>query len=423
MSRLVKRTIWIIGGIAGFGVVLLLGAIVYINVLWDRSYDRPVTAMKASLEPAAIARGEYLFKNTFTCWECHSPERDARVAPSGGKAFDLRNVGPGFGIFYSRNITPDPETGIGAWSDGAIVRSLREGLRPDGTLLFPIMPVEALNGMSDEDALAIVSYLRSIPPVRSPQKTSELSQFAKALYAFGVLKPQPAITEVVPTPAKGITAAYGRYLANHASACSDCHTPRNLQDGSFFRDSLFAGGSIELGLDEPGIEVLAYARNITPDKETGIGTWTEEQFLDAVRVGMRPDGTVLALHMPYSSYGLMAEDDLKAIFVYLKTVTPIRKSAPEPRFLETYRNGTGVDRGKVIFENSCMICHGQAAKGAAPTNVVLAEIAPSFDDKMLADFIAGGNVGLRMPAFGKTLSPEQIRDVIAYIRMVQKDPG
>jgi mono/diheme cytochrome c family protein len=278
------------------------------------------------------------------------------------------------------------------------------------------MPIEAMRGLSDEDALAIVAYLRSLKPVRTEVKESQPSFMAKALFAFGIFKPEKQITETVSTPPKGITLEYGKYLANNATGCMDCHTPRNLEDGSFYRDSTFAGSTIRFGQAEEDADVEAYARNIRPDSETGIGNWTEEQFLDAVRAGMRPDGTVLSTHMPYSFYGLLEEDDVKAIYLYLRSLEPMKRTTPPPFFSERYKNGSGVERGKVIFTNSCMICHGEQGKGAAPTNAVLAEVAPSINDHELKEFISAGNVGLRMPAFGKSLSHDQIDDVIAYIR-------
>jgi mono/diheme cytochrome c family protein len=420
MKPWIKWTVRVGGGLFAVVLLIVIGVVVYVSFFWRRVYERPVSEMRAPADPATIIRGEYLFKNGLVCWECHSPSPDSRVAPTGGREFDLRNVGPGFGIFYSRNITPDTETGIGSWTDGQLVRALREGLRPDGTLLFPVMPVEAMRGLSDQDALSIVAYLRSLKPVRTETKESEPSFTAKALFAFGVLRPEKQITEPIPTPTKGISVEYGKYFANHASVCMECHTPRNLEDGSFYRDSIFAGSTIRFGQDDERTEVEAYARNIRPDAETGIGNWTEEQFLDAVRAGMRPDGTVLLTHMPYSYYGLLEEDDVKAIYVYLKSLEPMKRTTPPPIYSERYRNGSGAERGKVIFINSCMICHGEEGKGAAPTNAVLAELAPSINDQQLKEFISGGNVGLRMPAFGKTLSSSQIDDVIAYIRTLPK---
>jgi mono/diheme cytochrome c family protein len=420
MNPILKRSLWVAGALVAIVFLALVGLAIYVTAAWDKPSDRPILPMKASSDPSAIARGEYLFKYGHACWGCHSPKPDAAVPPSGGREFDLRNVGPGFGVFYSRNITPDHETGIGAWSDGEVVRALREGLSRDGTLLFPIMPVEAMRGLSDEDALAIISYLRSLPPIKSEIKNSELSFMTKALYTFGAIGPAPAITEPIITPPHGKTVEYGRYLANNATGCMDCHTPRNLQDGSFYHDSLFAGSTIGFGEDEVGTNVIAYATNITPDPQTGIGTWTEEQFLDAVRAGMRPDGTVLSTHMPYTYFGLMDEQDLGAIFLYLKSVRPLKRTTPPVWYSETYRNGSGVERGKVIFHGACMLCHGEDGAGAEPTKLVLAEIVPTLTDQMLVDFISGGNVGLRMPAFGKTLSKEQVLDVVAYIRTIQK---
>ncbi|HEX9615025.1 MAG TPA: cytochrome c, partial [Bacteroidota bacterium] len=296
MKPWLRRTLWIVGSAAGVLVIAVTGVVLYVNSSWDSPQERPVVEMKAPTDAQTVARGEYLFKYSHSCWGCHSPQFSSNVAPVGGRVFDLRNVGPGFGVFYSRNITPDKETGIGSWSDGEIVRALREGLRPDGKVLFPIMPIEAFHGLSDEDALAIVAYVRSLEPVKTEVRVSELSFMAKALFAFGVIKPQVRITEPIVAPSKAVTVEYGRYVANHAATCMDCHTPRNLQDGSFYRDSLFAGSTFAFGQDEEGTDVVAYARNITPDAETGIGSWTEDQFLDAVRAGMRPDGTVLSTH-------------------------------------------------------------------------------------------------------------------------------
>lgn len=420
MPPIVRRLLLVLAALAGATLLLVLGLVVYVQSSWDSPHDRPVVPLKASMDPAAVERGEYLFKYGHGCWGCHSPKLDAASLPSGGRVFDLRSVGPGFGIFYARNITPDPETGIGAWTDGEIVRALREGLSKDGTVLFPIMPVEALHGLSDEDALAIVSYIRSLEPVKNAPQKSELSFVAKALYAFGIIGPAPAITEPIIAPARGKTIEYGNYLANNATGCMDCHTPRNLEDGSFYRDSLFAGSTIAFGEDEPDPDVVAYATNLTPDAETGIGTWTEAQFLDAVRVGMRPDGTVLSKHMPYHSLGMLDEDDLGAIFLYLKSLQPIRRTTPPAWYYEPYRNGSGVGRGQAIYETSCRPCHGENAAGAAPTRISLADMAPSFTDQMLTDFITAGNIGLRMPAFGKTLSRDQIADVVAYLRSIQK---
>jgi len=420
MKPWLKWTLRILGGLLGLIVLVVVIVLVYVNTSWDKASDRRIPAMTASLSSESIKRGEYLFKYTVQCWGCHSAKMDANAPPSGGREFDLRNVGPGFGVFYAPNITPDKETGIGLWSDGEIVRAMREGIRKDGKSLFPIMPMEALRGLSDADALAIGAYLKSLPAVRNEVKKSELTFTAKALFAFGIIGPEKQIDTPIETPSKEDRLAWGRYLANNVSTCMDCHTPRNLQDGSFYRDSLFAGSTIGFGEDEKDPGSIAYARNITSDKETGIGNWTEEQFFNAVRVGMRPDGTVLSSHMPYSYYGLWEDDEIRAVFEYLKTVPAHRRTTPPPKWSDAYQNGKEMERGTVIFKTSCELCHGEKGGGAAPTRVVLADVAESMNDKTLREFILAGNIGLRMPSFAKSLSAEQINDVVAYIRTVEK---
>lgn len=420
MKPWLKWTLRVVGGLLGVAILAIIVLVIYINSTWDKPFVRAVVEMKAPSDCRTILRGEYLYKYSLGCWECHSTGLDAGALPSGGREFDLTNTGPGLGVFYAPNITPDKETGIGEWTDGEIVRSLREGLDRDGALFFPIMPIEALKGLSDEDALAMVAYLRTLRPVRNEVNSHEYLFPTKALFAFGIIKPEAQIANPLVAPAKRDTIAYGGYVANNASLCMDCHTPRNLQDGSFYRDSLFAGSTIWFGDEEKNPLVKAYALNITPDLETGIGSWTEEQFLDAVRVGMRPDGTVLSTHMPYAYYGLMDEFDLRALFLYLRRIQPIRRTTPPVWKSASYEQTQGLERGSSVFKASCEPCHGEEGKGAPPTSLSLAEMAPTVNDKALGDFITGGNVGLRMPAFGKSLTPEQIKDVIAYIRSFEK---
>ena len=415
MKRILKILAWIVGVI----VVLIIALGLYINATWDKSSDRPVVQLTASKDSATIARGEFLFKYGNTCWQCHATKPHPDAPPSGGRLFDLTNVGPGFGMFYTLNITPDEETGIGRWTDGQVVRAIREGIRYDGKPLFPLMPVPTLKGLSDEDVLAIVSYLRSIPPVKNAVTPHDIRFPTKALFALGVVGPEPAITEPIIAPPKGLTVEYGKYLANHASLCSDCHTPRDLNTGAFHFDSLMAGSTIEFGRVE-GDPIWAFSANITPDPETGIGNWTEQDFLLAVRAGMRPDGRVLAGHMPYSMYGLWEEDDLRAIYLYLKTIPQFRRTTAPPHWTEKITGTSGKERGEALFHSYCMQCHGENGTGAPSTKLKMAELAHTIDDATLKQFIHDGQVNLRMPAFGKTFSSEQIEDVIAFIRSWEK---
>ena len=419
MKPWLKRVLRILGLLIGLVVVAIIALVVFINATWDKPHDRPTLTRTASMDSATIVRGEFLFKYGNTCWSCHSATPHPNAPPSGGKPFDLTNVGPGFGMFYTPNITPDQETGIGSWTDGEIVRAIREGIRKDGRALFPLMPVATLKGISDDDIFALVAYMRSIPPVSNKVMPHDIRFPTKALFALGVVGPEPAITNPIPTPERGITPEYGQYLARHAALCSDCHTPRDLNTGAFYFDSLFAGSTISFGEIEND-PIWAYAVNITPDAETGIGNWSEDQFLLALRTGTRPDGRILVNHMPYAEYGLWNEDDLKAIYSYLKTVAPIKRTTPPVYQTERITQGSGTQRGEAIFSMRCRACHGDRGTGSPGTNAKMAELAPTIDDVTLKQFITAGQVSLRMPGFGATLKDDEINDVIAFIRSWQQ---
>ncbi|MER3514120.1 MAG: hypothetical protein C4310_06790, partial [Chloroflexota bacterium] len=179
-----------LGRLVAYLLILLIIAafalLIYIQVRSNLSDSRPAPELAAPNSAQVLSRGEYLVKSVAQCWRCHSApeagEPNENAPLSGGRALALSGLGPGFGLlslglgtYYAANITPDPDTGIGRWTDGQIVRALREGVSRDGHMLFPIMPYQDLRGLSDEDALAIVAYLRSRPPVRNIVPPRQLS--------------------------------------------------------------------------------------------------------------------------------------------------------------------------------------------------------------------------------------------------------
>lgn len=420
MSTVVKRILKYLGWGVAVVVVLFLALAAYIQLRWDAKDSRPAPVVKAPTDSATVARGEYIFKFQTMCWGCHhGSSGGANASPSGGLLFDLTNVGPGFGKWYARNITPDAETGIGGWTDGEILQALREGVNRDRRMLFPIMPVDWYHGMSDADALALIAYLRSIPPVKNRVPRDEPSFVAKALLTFNIVKPKDLITAPVIAPPRAITPEYGRYLCSNLADCADCHTPRNLQDGHFYLDSLFAGSSITFGGGDDDA-IIAYARNITPDAATGIGSWTEEQFMTAVTSGLRPDSVVLSAEMPYAYYKSWSTDDLKAVFAYLKSLPALKRSVPPVVYDTPLKIAHGPGRGKLLFQARCRVCHGVDGTGAQPTNVKLAEVVASLEDKDLMDFIRSGQMNLKMPAFGKTLKGDELTDLVSFMRTWEK---
>ncbi|MEE8443539.1 MAG: c-type cytochrome, partial [Dehalococcoidia bacterium] len=384
-EKWLKRLLIGLGALVGLLVIVVIGAVVYIQLTWDNLYDRSVPQVTAPTTAEAVARGEYIFKYTAICWMCHGSGEDINAAPAGGFEFDLRKVGPpgGFGVFYASNLTPDSETGLGAWSDGEIFRALREGLSRDGRVL-QLMPFEWYTGMSDADLLSIVAYLKSLPPVHNPIPANRINFVPKALLAFKVIKPQTPVDEIIIAPAEGPTVEYGQYLSSHLSSCAECHTPRNPQTGQFLMDQPFTGQSLRI--EEEGVSVQP--PNITPDQETGIGSWSEDQFLTALRTGMRPDGTVIMpLFMPWLIYKDLSDDDLRAIYRYLRSLPATSNDVPPS---EVGAGETGATKGKAVYKGYCSSCHGEHGDGTFITEISLRQLAAAGGPSALEPIIRDG---------------------------------
>ncbi|HSR34749.1 MAG TPA: c-type cytochrome [Anaerolineae bacterium] len=414
MGKQLRQILKWLGILMGAVAVLVIGLVVYVQLAWDNPSTREVPQMTASRNAETVARGKYLYNNTLICWSCHGSQgsKSPEEPQAGGLEFDLTDIGPGFGFIYASNITPDFETGIGAWSDGELVRAIREGLDHEGRIIFPIMEAEWYRGLSDEDALALVAYLRSLPAVNSEVATNRYYFPAKALIALGMVKPQLGITAAVVAPPRSVTAEYGEYLASHASGCAACHTPRSPNTGKFDLTRPFAGG--DFAFAEEGFSPTG--SNLTPDAATGIGEWTEEQYMTAMRTGLTPDGTVMLPFMPWPWYARWSEDDLRAVWLYLRALEPIDHEVAASTLTGTAATGAGVARGEALFDIHCTVCHGDKGAGGPLTSVALKDAAPVMDDTALAKLIGEGFPGTSMPGYGKTLTSEQIADLVAFIR-------
>ncbi len=313
------------------GLVLLLiaGSVASAYLLVFTPAARPASAIQVARTPQTIERGRYLVVNVLQCIDCHS-ERDwtryggPPMEPVGaGRACMTRqtptagvNVGAEFfpGTLCIRNITPDPETGIGAWSDGEIIRAVREGVSRDGSALFPIMPFHILKALSDADVQAVVAYLRTLPAVVSLRPRKEIDFPLNLLFR---LWPEPLRGPVTaPDPADGI--AYGAYLARVAR-CEFCHSPREAQAREAIAGKQFSGG-VEFFLG--GRKLVSM--NLRPHA-SGLGNWTRETFIARFRayqvpVPVAPERNTL---MNWNAFAGMTEADLGAIFDYLRTLEPL----------------------------------------------------------------------------------------------------
>lgn len=275
---------------------------------------RPLTERRFEPTPERLERGEYLVHNVTQCLFCHS-EYDSTVEGlpirkdkmGGGRSW----ASEGIEWLQVPNISPDPETGAGDWSDDAIARAVREGIGHDGRALFPVMPYNNYSRMSDEDLAAIITYIRSIPPVRQAQPTSEIPFPVNRLIN---LEPR-RIDGPVPAPDMSTAVKRGEYLTALAS-CIECHTPRS-PEGQFLPGMQFGGGEM---IVHEGLAPTA-AANLTPSP-TGIPYYTDELFLEVMRTG-RVRERKLTDNMPWAHYRNMAEEDLRAIFAYLQTLPPV----------------------------------------------------------------------------------------------------
>lgn len=275
---------------------------------------RPLTDRKFDVTPERLARGRYLAENVAGCMACHSPhdwtQHDAPITPGmEGAGEQMPETGlPG--SVNPPNLTPDPETGSGTWTDDQLARSIREGIGHDGRALFPMMPYENLRNLSDEDLASIVVFLRSLPPVRNVVPPTQIIFPVKYLIRS---VPQP-VTAPVPEPDLSTPEKRGAYLVT-IGGCRDCHTPQD-KHGAKITSLDLAGGFV---LGGPWGSVAS--ANLTPDP-SGIPYYSEALFLQAMRTGYV--GTrKLSQVMPWAVYRGMTDQDLLAIFAYLKTVPSI----------------------------------------------------------------------------------------------------
>ena len=273
------------------------------------------------------------------------------------------------------------------------------------------MESEWYQGISDEDVLALVAYMRTMPPVNNEVPPSKLSFIAKTMVALGILKAQPPITTPIIAPSQATTAKYGKYLASSTSMCAGCHTPRSPNTGKYDMTQSFAGGLFPL-LEE-GFSTTG--SNLTPDVATGIGNWTEAQFMTAMRTGVRPDGTVMLPFMPWPVYDRWSEGDLRAVWLYLQSLEPIVHEVPVSTLTDAAVTGKGTARGQAVYNVFCVICHGDKGAGSLLATNSLEDAGSRMDDTTLTKLIAEGLPGISMPGFDRTLTAEQIADLVAYI--------
>jgi mono/diheme cytochrome c family protein len=294
MNRSVKWAGIALGGVVGVLVLALAAVYGASEYRMSRHFDVPAAALALHDDPATLARGKHLVE-TRGCTDCHG-------ANLGGTKFI---DDPAMGTIFAANLTPG-RGGAGTrlrtaedWE-----RAIRHGIKPDGKPLL-VMPSDEFDEISDDDVAAMISYLRTLPPVDNEPASPRVGPLARVLYLAGKvpLIPAEAIDHSVRSrtaPPAGPTAEYGAYVAK---GCAGCHGPS------------FSGGEI------PGMPPgTPPAQNLTPDRTTGLGGWTEADFVRALREGRRPDGTELKPPMPWRITAQLDDVEIRALWAYLRTV-------------------------------------------------------------------------------------------------------
>jgi len=263
--------------------------------------------------PERIEQGRYLF-DAAGCLGCHTDTKNKGAPLAGG-----RELKTPFGIFYSPNITPDPDFGIGKWSDADFLRAIRRGINPAGENYFPVFPYPTFTRMTDADILDIKAYIFSRPPVANPNRQHEAGPiFGSRLLVSGWKLLNFNIGPLSMLPDMGTTWNRGAYLVEALGHCRECHTPRDFL-GGFRKHNHLAG--TKQG-PEGGI-----VPNITPDKETGIGKWPDSDLKALFSMGMLPDGDFVGGGMAEfvtNTSSKWTKQDLKSVIIYLRSLQPVR---------------------------------------------------------------------------------------------------
>ncbi len=307
--------------------VAIAGIAIYVASRQHLRFDRPYPRLTFASDSTTIARGRYVVRQVADCAGCHADpaQRDAylrgeEVALAGGRLFDIPP-----GKFRPRNITPDAATGIGNFPDSAIARALRYGVGHDGRALLPFMEMQ---GLSDEDLAAVVSYLKHQPPVRRVVPDHEYNLLGMVVKATVLANPVgPRSTPLTSSP-RGATVENGKYLVEAVANCGSCHTQRDNATGAFVGQP-FAGSK---GFEEDAERGGSWsAPNITSGGRLAL--LSEDQFVTRLRAGRAVPNSP----MPWQAFQRMEEDDLRAIYRYLMTVPKSTLDVGPPFVLKTAR--------------------------------------------------------------------------------------
>lgn len=258
-----------------------------------------------ALAEVSVARGAYLVQGPMGCGNCHTPMGPDGFIEDQELAGRLVDANEAF-TAIAPNITPAGL--VGDWTDAELARAIREGLRPDGSVIGPPMPFAMYRGLGDDDLMSVVAYLRTLPPVEHDPGQSEYHVPLPPSYG-------PPVGTVV-APERGVSVEYGAYLAGPVAHCMECHTPMG-PNGPMLDTDLGRGG-----FEFHGPWGTSVAANIT-SHEDGLAKYSDEELAVMITDGVRPDGSRMLPPMPFGFLKGMTDEDLQAVILYLRSLPPL----------------------------------------------------------------------------------------------------
>jgi len=317
-------------GILLLVIVLVSVFVIYVLSSWDKKYDIPYPSLKVSTDSSLIARGKYLVHGPAHCSNCHVSSMEEMILADKGEDIPLKRgvkfaMGP-LGVISPANLTPDPQTGIGRYSDGLIFRMMRHAVKPDSTAtLAMIMPFW---NMADDDLVAVVSYLRSTKPVYNKVPTPEWTFMGKVIRVIASsFKPieNPAPPKYAPLMKP--TKERGEYIARYVANCVGCHTERDPMTFEATGPEYAGGMEIEPDVEfnkSIGVDPDLWTRtpNITPHPNSALSRFkTLEEWIARFRQGR----VILFSPMHWGPFSRMSDEDLEALWIYLNSLEPVEK--------------------------------------------------------------------------------------------------
>lgn len=414
-----------VGLVAGAVIgVLIVAAVLIVTRVPDDGYIEPAPAERAP--SAEIIEQGRILAHVANCRACHTAR--------GGEPFaGGREIPTPFGTFYSPNITPDAENGIGNWSERDFWRALHLGVSRNGAPLYPAFPYPSYTKLTQQDARAIFAYLKTIQPVPRRSQQHELRfpyNQRSLLHVWRSLYFSPGKFQLDPTQSPEWSR--GSYLVNVVAHCDYCHVPRNSL-GAPRNDADGPAGGEVLGWYAPALD--------RPD-EAGLQHWTVDSIVELLQAGRTAGnpsqaGATLGpmAEIVFESLQHAPRSDIQAMATYLRSLPEGASQSPPPRnqFSERARTAT-LNRGKALYEDRCAKCHGDSGEGRPPAALALANnrsvtLNPPVNTIRMVLYggyppgTAGNPRPFGMPPFSQDLSDTQVADVVNFIRNAWGNTG